>query len=152
MWGSPCVSKRRLCSRGLPLPDFPVSGYGAEFSCEPKLVTGPFYPSAVVTWASVEAGKCLLRLASKLCAPVLGQAGGGLPGGAVLASFGLLPGSCHGLPRELGILAHPFLDCAYPQKADCGRVSLVALALSPSPWYFIKVGKSTGELRIRWIP
>lgn len=25
-----------------------------------------FYPSAVVTWASVEAGRCVLRLASKL--------------------------------------------------------------------------------------
>lgn len=47
--------KHCLCSRGLPLPDFPVSV--AVFPYELKPVTAPFHPLAVVTWASVEGGK-----------------------------------------------------------------------------------------------
>lgn len=64
--GISLCSKHCLCSRGLPLSEFPVSESGAMFPYELKPVMEPFCPSAVVTLAFVEAGKCLLSLPGRL--------------------------------------------------------------------------------------
>jgi len=84
-----------LCSRGLRLPDFPVSDSGAVFPYELKLVTGLFHPLAAVALASVEASKCLLSLPGRLSGRISEQDNSALLDMAALASFGL-PASSSG--------------------------------------------------------
>lgn len=85
-------SKCCPCSRGLSLHNFLVS----VFPYELKPVMGLLHPLAVVTLASVEAGKCLLSLRGGLSGPVSEQDNSALPGVAALGSFGL-PASSSGL-------------------------------------------------------
>lgn len=87
--------KHCLCSRGLPLPDFPLSEFGAVFPYELKPVTWVFQTLAVVALASLEAGKGLLSLPGRLSRPISEQDSSALPNVPELASFGL-PGSSSG--------------------------------------------------------